>query len=86
MPGTGPSTPSKVNTVLLVAQAQLATAHKAVEVVKTNFEEEQKKAAAEVAQTKAALVSAETRLSYAVITAPISGVIGSVSTQEGVTK
>ena len=33
----------------------------------------------------AAVVSAETRLAYATITAPISGVIGSVSTQEGET-
>jgi len=70
---------------LLVGQAQLQTARKALEVVKTNYEEEQKKAAAEVARAKAAVVSAETRLAYAVITAPISGVIGSVSTQEGET-
>ncbi len=70
---------------LLVAQAQWETAHKGLEVVNTNFEEEQKKAAPEIAQAKAALVSAETRLSYAVITAPISGVIGSVATQEGET-
>ena len=70
---------------LLVAQAQLRTALKALEVVKANYEEDQKKAAAEVARAKAALVSAETRLAYAVITAPISGVIGSVSTQEGET-
>lgn len=70
---------------LLVGQAQLQTAHKALEVVNTNFEEEQKKAAAEVARAKAALVSAQTRLAYATITAPISGVIGSVSTQEGET-
>ena len=70
---------------LLVAQAQLQTALKALEVVKTNYEEDQKKATAEVARAKAALVSAETRLAYAVITAPISGVIGSVATQEGET-
>jgi len=70
---------------LLVAQAQLETAHKALEVVNANSEEEQKKAAAEVSRAKAALVSAETRLAYATITAPISGVIGSVSTQEGET-
>jgi len=70
---------------LLVAQAQLVAAQKALEVVKTNSEEDQKKAAAEVARAKAAVVSAETRLAYATITAPISGVIGSVSTQEGET-
>ena len=70
---------------LLVAQAQLKTAHKALEVVNTNSEEDQKKAAAEVARAKAAKISAETRLAYATITAPISGVIGSVSTQEGET-
>ena len=70
---------------LLVAQAQIQTALKALEVVKANYEEDQKKAAAEVARAKAALVSDETRLSYAVISAPISGVIDSVSTQEGET-
>jgi len=70
---------------LLVAQAQIQTALKALEVVKANYEEDQKKAAAEVARAKAALVSDETRLSYAVIAAPISGVIDSVSTQEGET-
>jgi len=70
---------------LLVAQAQLETAQKALEVVNTNYEEDQKKAAAEVARAKAALISDETRLAYATITAPISGVIDSVSTQEGET-
>lgn len=70
---------------LLVAQAQLETAHRALEVVNTNYEEEQKKAAAEVTRAKAAMVSAGTRLAYATITAPISGVIDSVSTQEGET-
>lgn len=70
---------------LLVAQAQWETAHKALEVVRTSFEELQKQSAAEISQAEAALVSAQTRLAYATITAPISGVIGSVSTQEGET-
>lgn len=70
---------------LLVAQAQLETAHRALEVVNTNYEEEQKKATAEVTRARAARVTAETRLAYATINAPISGVIGSVSTQEGET-
>jgi len=39
----------------------------------------------QVEATKAALQESEARLSYATITAPISGVIGSVSTQEGET-
>ena len=70
---------------LLVAEAQLLTTRRALEVVKTNYDQEQKKAEAEVARARAAVVSAETRLAYAFIKAPISGVIGSVATQEGET-
>ena len=70
---------------LLVAQAQLEESQKALDVVSTTYVEQKKQASAEVARAEAALVNAETRLAYATITAPISGVIGSVATQEGET-
>ena len=69
----------------LVAHAQREAARKSLELVKARHEEELKQARAEVARAKAALANAEVQLSYAVIQAPISGVIGSVSTQEGET-
>jgi multidrug efflux pump subunit AcrA (membrane-fusion protein) len=70
---------------LLVAQAQLKASQKTLDVVSTTYAEKKKQASAEIARAEAALVNAETRLSYATITAPISGVIGSVATQEGET-
>jgi len=70
---------------LSVAEAQLASARKSVELTRTQFTEDMKQATAEVDRAKAAVLNAEVELSYATITAPISGVIGSVSTQEGET-
>jgi len=70
---------------LLVAQAQMKASQKTLDVVSTTYAEKKKQASAEIARAEAAVVNAETRLSYAVITAPISGVIGSVATQEGET-
>ncbi|MFO8007340.1 MAG: efflux RND transporter periplasmic adaptor subunit [Candidatus Brocadiia bacterium] len=68
-----------------VAGAQLAAARKALELARTRYEEDLKQAGAEVARARAALRNAEVQLSYATIQAPISGVIGTVTTQEGET-
>ena len=70
---------------LSVSEARLAAVQKALELARTSYDEDLKQLAAEVERTKAALADAQVQLSYATITAPISGVIGSVSTQEGET-
>jgi macrolide-specific efflux system membrane fusion protein len=70
---------------LAVAEAQLDAARKTLELVRAQYVENRKQAQAELDRDRAALTNAEVHLSYAVITAPISGVIGSVSTQEGET-
>jgi len=70
---------------LAVAEAQLDAARKTQELVRAQYAENCKQAQAELDRDRAALTNAEVQLSYAVITAPISGVIGSVSTQEGET-
>jgi len=71
--------------LLAVAEAQQAAARKALELVRVQHVESVKQAAAERDRDRAALANAEIQLSYALITAPISGVVGSVSTQEGET-
>jgi HlyD family secretion protein len=70
---------------LAVSEARIASAEKSLDLAKTGYEEDLKQAAAEVERAKAALADAKVQLSYATITAPIDGVIGSVSTQEGET-
>jgi multidrug efflux pump subunit AcrA (membrane-fusion protein) len=70
---------------LAVSEAQLATAHRTLDLVRAQYAENIKQAEAERDRDRAALANAQVQLSYAVITAPISGVIGSVSTQEGET-
>jgi multidrug efflux pump subunit AcrA (membrane-fusion protein) len=70
---------------LSVSEARVAAVQKALELTRTSYEEDLKQLAAEAERTKAALTDAQVQLSYATITAPISGVIGSVSTQEGET-
>ncbi|HLF93745.1 MAG TPA: efflux RND transporter periplasmic adaptor subunit, partial [Planctomycetota bacterium] len=75
----------QANERLLVAQAQLEASRKALDLVRTQYREELKQAQAELERARAAVTGAETQLSYAVLQAPISGVIGSVSTQEGET-
>jgi macrolide-specific efflux system membrane fusion protein len=70
---------------LAVAVAQLASAEKAHELAKARYEEDGKQASAEVDRASAALENAHVQLSYATITAPIDGVIASVSTEEGET-
>ena len=69
----------------LVAQAELEASSRALDFVRTNYTETRRQAEAETERARAALAIAETQLSYAVITAPISGVIGSVSIQAGET-
>ena len=70
---------------LSVAEARLASALKALDLAKTRYGEDLKQVRADIKRAKAALVNAKVKLSYATITAPISGVIGSVSTQQGET-
>jgi multidrug efflux pump subunit AcrA (membrane-fusion protein) len=68
-----------------VANIQLASAGKALELDKARYEEDLKQALPEIDRARSALSSAEIQLSYATLTAPIDGVIASVSTQEGET-
>jgi multidrug efflux pump subunit AcrA (membrane-fusion protein) len=70
---------------LAVSEAQLAAARRTLDLVRTQHTENLKQAQAERDRDRAALNNAQVQLSYAVITAPISGVIGSVATQEGET-
>jgi len=68
-----------------VAQAQLAAAKEALELTKTEYEHDLQTAQAAVESSSAALQEAQVKLSYATIKAPISGVVGNVTTQEGET-
>jgi len=68
-----------------VATAQVALARKTLGLAKTGYTEDLKQVRADVARTQAALAYATAQLGYATITAPISGAIASVSTQEGET-
>ena len=68
-----------------VAKAQVAFSQKAHELTKSNHQEQLRQAKADVQRATSALKNAEVQQSYATLTAPIAGVIGSVSTQEGET-
>ena len=70
---------------LAVSEARLASVRKALELAKTGYEEDLRQAVPDVERAKAVLANDKVQLSYATITAPIDGVIGSVSTQEGET-
>jgi multidrug efflux pump subunit AcrA (membrane-fusion protein) len=70
---------------LAVARSELAAANKALELAKARKTEERRQATAEIDRAEASLRNTEVQLSYATITAPISGVVGSVATQEGET-
>jgi len=70
---------------LSVAEAQLVSARKGLELVKTRYTEDIKQAQADVERANATLVNAKVQRSYATIIAPIPGVIASVSTQAGET-
>jgi len=71
--------------VLSVSEAELVTAEKTLELTITQYTEDIKVAGMDVERAKAALASAKAQLAYTTINASISGVIGSVSTQEGET-
>lgn len=70
---------------LAVSDAQLLAARAGLDQVRVQYAENVKQAQAELERDRAALANAEVQLSYALIRAPISGVVGSVSTQEGET-
>jgi multidrug efflux pump subunit AcrA (membrane-fusion protein) len=70
---------------LKVARASLDSARKALELTTARQVEDRKQAVADIARAKEALNNAKVQLSYATLVAPISGVIGSVATQEGET-
>jgi len=70
---------------LSVAEALAAAARKARDVVRTRYDEDLKQAHVAIERAKAAVEYVKVQLSYATITAPISGVIASISTQEGET-
>jgi multidrug efflux pump subunit AcrA (membrane-fusion protein) len=68
-----------------VSKTRVASACKALELAETRYAEEMRQGRAEVARAASALENARVQLSYATITAPIEGVIASVSTEEGET-
>lgn len=70
---------------LKVARAGLDAARLALDLAKKRYAEDVKQARAEIARARPALNNAQVQLSYATLLAPISGVIASVSTQEGET-
>jgi len=70
---------------LSVAEAQLASSRKTLELARKRHAADLSLARAEVERARAALASARARLSYATIRAPISGTVASVTTQEGET-
>lgn len=68
-----------------VSQSRLTAARKSLELATAGYDEDLRQARAEVERAAAVLADAQVQLSYATITAPIAGVIASVSTQEGET-
>ena len=70
---------------LLVARKDMESSAKTFELLRSKFEEDLKQLKAQEESAGAALRVAEVELSYATLRAPISGIIASVSTQEGET-
>lgn len=70
---------------LSVAEAQLASSRKTLELARKRHAADLGLGRAEVERARAVLASARARLSYATIRAPISGTVASVTTQEGET-
>jgi HlyD family secretion protein len=68
-----------------VSEARVVSAAKELELAKQRYAEDLKSARAQLEQATAALRAHEALLTYYTIRAPISGVISSVSTQEGET-
>ena len=83
---TTQETVDKAEKEYLVALSQYRAAQEAVKLVREKFTKEEIDAAgAKVEQAKASLREVQVQLSYATITAPISGTIASVTTQQGET-
>jgi multidrug efflux pump subunit AcrA (membrane-fusion protein) len=70
---------------LAVAQADLRVAREQLKLIQAQYAENIRGARSDVVSSQAALDNSRALLSYTTITAPISGVIGSVSTQQGET-
>ncbi len=68
-----------------VLEAQLASARQQLLFLESKFEEDKKLAGAQIKEAEAALEIAKINRSYATIRAPMAGIVGSVSTQEGET-
>jgi HlyD family secretion protein len=81
----GTEDPAQARTALTRAKAALRVSEHARDREQVAHEEKLREHAATVAKVNAMLDSARVQLTYATIRAPISGVIGSVSTQEGET-
>lgn len=69
----------------VIAQSKLAAAEITYRLLISRQEQDLRQAEAKVAAARAALENAKVQVSYTKITAPISGVIASVATQEGET-
>lgn len=69
----------------LVAQAQLESSRRTLEVVRTGNAERRKQAAADVERARTVLERALVDRSFTVLRSPIPGIVASVSTQEGET-
>ena len=69
----------------MVAEAELESERRALELVSAGNAERRKQAAADVERAHAALERAQVDWSFTVLRSPIAGVIASVSTQEGET-
>jgi multidrug resistance efflux pump len=70
---------------ILVAKAEFEASSKTLELTRNKLKQDLKQLKAEVESARAAMKIAEVELSYATLRAPISGIIASVSTQEGET-
>lgn len=70
---------------MLKATKDLEVSSKALQFAESKLEEDLKQLKTEVESAEAAVKIAEAELSYATLRAPISGIIASVSTQEGET-
>jgi multidrug efflux pump subunit AcrA (membrane-fusion protein) len=83
---TTQETVDKAEKEYLVALSQYRAVQETIQIVKEKYTREEIDAAvARVDQAKASLNEAQVLLSYATIRAPVSGTIGSVSTQQGET-
>lgn len=69
----------------MLAEAELESARRALELVRAGNTERRKQAAADVERAHAALERAQVDWSFTVLRSPIAGVVASVSTQEGET-